>query len=138
MGVPEDLMAKGKATQKKKMAKRRTPFDCLRERALALPETGEDHPWGETAFKVRGKVFLFVGNESGTINFTLKLPRSREFALEYPFTKPSGYGLGKSGWVTATFTAKEKFPLDLLSFWLLESYRAVAPKKLVTELDRTS
>ena len=57
-----------------------------------------------------------------------------EFALEYPFTQPTGYGLGKSGWVTASFAPKEKPPLDVLEAWITESYRAVAPKKLAQAL----
>jgi len=54
--------------------------------------------------------------------------------LMLPFAKPTGYGLGKSGWVSASFTAKERPPLDLLREWIDESYRAIAPKKLVAAL----
>ncbi len=35
--------------------------NMLRSYALSLPEAWEDHPWGETAIKVRKKVFLFMG-----------------------------------------------------------------------------
>ena len=51
-----------------------------------------------------------------------------------PFTEPTGYGLGKSGWVSAKFPPAEKLPLDLLKAWIDESYRAQAPKKLVASL----
>jgi len=54
--------------------------------------------------------------------------------LTLPFAIPTGYGLGKSGWVTATFTLKDTPPLDLLKDWIDESYRAQAPKKLVATL----
>jgi hypothetical protein len=57
-------------------------------------------------------------------------------ALTLPFTSPTGYGLGKSGWVTATFGPKEAPPLDLLEDWIDESYRAQAPKKLVATLPK--
>ena len=106
------------------------PFDRLKAFALAYPEAREDHPWGETVIKVRGKIFVFLGEDEGALHLSVKLPRSREFALEYPFTRPTGYGLGKSGWVSASFAAKEKPPLDVLQAWIDESYRAVAPKKL--------
>ncbi|MEQ8968441.1 MAG: MmcQ/YjbR family DNA-binding protein [Azospirillaceae bacterium] len=106
----------------------------LRERALAYPETREDFPWGEPAYKVRDKVFVFLAVLDGTVRFTAKLPRSRDFALEYPFTAPTGYGLGRSGWVTAEFPPGEPLPLDLLTGWMDESYRAVAPKALVGRL----
>ena len=109
-------------------------FDRLKAAALAYPDTFEDHPWGETVVKVRGKVFIFLWESEEGLRVTLKLPRSREFALEYPFTKPTGYGLGKAGWVTSSFAPKEKPPLDVLEAWLDESFRAVAPKKLVVTL----
>ena len=109
-------------------------FDRLKAAALAYPEAREDHPWGETVIKVRGKIFLFLFEGEDGLRVSLKLPRSREFALEYPFTKPTGYGLGKAGWVTASFAPKVKPPLDVLVAWLDESYRAVAPKKLVAAL----
>ena len=34
-----------------------TPFELLRAYAKAYPEAHEDFPWGESAIKVRGKVF---------------------------------------------------------------------------------
>jgi hypothetical protein len=37
--------------------------------------------------------------------------------------------------VTASFEAKDEPPLEILQGWILESYRAVAPKKLVAELE---
>ena len=51
-----------------------------------------------------------------------------------PFTEPTHYGLGKSGWVTAEFPEAKKLPLDMLKAWIDESYRAQAPKRLVALL----
>lgn len=121
------------------MAKaKKTPFQHLRAAALAYPETREDLPWGESAIKVRGKTFVFLYKSADEFSVTVKLPRSCEFALEYPFTVPAGYGLGKSGWVTARFGGRDKPPLDVLEAWLDESYRAVATKTLVKHLDADS
>jgi predicted DNA-binding protein (MmcQ/YjbR family) len=107
----------------------------LRTFALSLPETREEFPWGETAVKVGGKSFLFMRADEEGLSLSMKLPQSREFALEYPFTAPTRYGLGKSGWVTAKFAAKDKPPLDVLEAWISESYRAVAPKSLLKKLN---
>jgi predicted DNA-binding protein (MmcQ/YjbR family) len=107
-------------------------FEHVRRYALSFPETREDHPWGESAFKVRGKTFLFMGGGENELRLSVKLPQSREFALEYPFTEPTHYGLGKSGWVTASFGAATKPPLDVLEAWIAESYRAIAPKSVFT------
>ena len=114
-------------------AKART---SLRRAALAFPETREDHPWGESAFKVRGKVFLFMSEVEEQLRLTMKLPESRGFALLLPFAQPTGYGLGRSGWVTASFGPKEMVPLPMLLDWMEESFRAVAPKKVRLLLER--
>ena len=111
------------------------PQAALRKLALAYPEATEDHPWGESAFKVRGKVFLFLSLHDGKLRATTKLPSSGRYALTRPFAAPTGYGLGKSGWVTCTFAPGDDVPLDLLEDWIGESFRAVAPKKLVAAMD---
>ncbi len=107
---------------------------ALRDTAMSYPEAHEDFPWGEVAVKVNKKVFLFMHGTAETLGLSCKLPHSSDMALMLPFAKPTGYGLGKSGWVSASFTAKEQPPLDLLREWIDESYRAVAPKKLVAAL----
>jgi predicted DNA-binding protein (MmcQ/YjbR family) len=112
----------------------------LRKYALSFPGATEDFPWGERVAKVKGKVFVFLGTDpvaGGAMGLSVKLPESGQDALDLPFAKPTGYGLGKSGWVSATFEAKDRPPLEILKEWIEESYRAVAPKKLVAELDGT-
>jgi predicted DNA-binding protein (MmcQ/YjbR family) len=109
-------------------------FEHVRQFALSYPETREDHPWGESAIKVKGKTFVFMGLTDGRLGLSVKLPRSREFALDYPFTEPTHYGLGKSGWVSASFMGKDAPPLDVLRAWVDESFRAIAPKKLVATM----
>ena len=108
---------------------------ALRDYALSFPETHEDFPWGHRALKVRGKGFLFMGGDEKVFSLSVKLPASRDGVLLLPFASPTGYGLGKSGWVTAQFTRRDKIPLDWIRSWIEESYRAVAPKKLVAKLN---
>jgi predicted DNA-binding protein (MmcQ/YjbR family) len=108
----------------------------LRERALGYPGAQEEFPWGERVVKVNKKVFVFLGHDdSETVGLSVKLPSSKEMALLFPFASPTGYGLGKAGWVTAKFGPRDNLPLELLEQWLDESYRAVAPAKLVAALD---
>jgi predicted DNA-binding protein (MmcQ/YjbR family) len=117
-------------------APRRHPHETLlRKIALAYPETHEDFPWGHRALKVRGKAFVFMSKDEPELSLSVKLPWSAEGALQLPNCEPTHYGLGRSGWVTATFGPREKAPLDALRSWIDESYRAVAPKKLVAGLD---
>jgi predicted DNA-binding protein (MmcQ/YjbR family) len=107
----------------------------LRDFALAYPGATEEFPWGERVAKVKGKVFVFLGRDEDGMGISVKLPQSRLMALGLPFASPTAYGLGKSGWVSAQFGAGEKPPLELLKAWIDESYRAVAPKKMVAALD---
>lgn len=103
--------------------------------ALSFPETEEAHPWGHTVAKVRGKIFVSMSLDGGAFKVSMKLPQSRLFALDRPFCEPTHYGLGAKGWVSAKFGAKDKPPMDLLEGWIEESYRAIAPKKVVAALD---
>ena len=96
--------------------------------ALSLPEAQEDHPWGDTVAKVGKKIFVFVGAD----RITVKLEESHAHALSIDGAAPTGYGLGRAGWVTVPIAG---IPLDLLREWIEESYRIVAPKRLVTVLD---
>lgn len=108
---------------------------ALREHALAYPETHEDHPWGEIAIKVKGKTFLFMRATESGVSLSVKLPHSCDRALAFAFAEPTGYGLGKSGWVTARFDPDETPPIETLIEWIDESFRAVAPKRLIARMD---
>ena len=110
----------------------------LRAFALGYPEAYEDFPWGERVAKVKGKVFVFLGRDGNELGLSVKLPESGMLALGLPFASPTGYGLGKAGWVTVRFGKREKAPVALLRSWIDESYRAVAPKKLVAALSSSS
>ena len=106
------------------------PRKRLLEYALNLPEAYIDHPWGEDVAKVAKKVFVFFGIEgSGDPGMTVKLSASQPLALAQSGVTPSGYGLGKAGWVTVRFSAG--LPIEMLREWIDESYRTVAPKRLV-------
>jgi predicted DNA-binding protein (MmcQ/YjbR family) len=107
---------------------------ALRDFALGYPESSEEFPWGHRAIKVKGKTFVFLSLEAGELSLSAKLPLSGVAALVLPFASPTHYGLGKSGWVTARFAKGDEIPLELLESWIDESYRAIAPKKLVARL----
>ncbi|MCP4873471.1 MAG: MmcQ/YjbR family DNA-binding protein [Proteobacteria bacterium] len=109
-------------------------LDEIRATALAYPETYEESPWGDRVVKVNKKIFLFAGTHKGRLNITTKLPETAEQALEMPFAKPTAYGMGKSGWVSSHFVDGDQVPVPLLLEWLDESYRTIAPKKLVKAL----
>ena len=107
----------------------------LRKYAMRYPGVMEDFPWGERAIKIKGKAFVFMRADDDNVSLSVKLPNSRDMAIDFPWAEPTHYGLGKHGWVTATLDVKKKPPLDLIKAWIDESFRAVAPKTLVKQLD---
>ena len=107
--------------------------DKILEFALAFPGAVPDQPWGEDVVKVRGKIFVFAGTSSSR-RMTVKLAESHAHALAVDGAEPTGYGLGKAGWVTIPYRAPA-VTLPILRDWVEESYRIVAPAKLVAELD---
>jgi len=109
--------------------------DFLRVLALSYPEVMQEFPWGDVAFKVRKKAFLFMAFKDDEISFSVKLPHTGELALGLPFTAPTEYGLGKHAWVTATIGPGQETSLDMIASWVDESYRTIAPSSLVKRID---
>jgi predicted DNA-binding protein (MmcQ/YjbR family) len=108
----------------------------LRAFGLAYPNAHTKSPWpGHLDLAVNDKTFAYLSSEGDPFSISCKLPRSCGVALLLPFCTPTGYGLGKSGWVTATPPQGTAIPVDMLKQWIDESYRAQAPKRLVKQLD---
>lgn len=118
------------------MASARRPTDALlkelREFGLKYPGAHTKSPWpGHLDLAVNDKTFAYLSVEGEPFSISCKLPDSGAMALALPDTEPTGYGLGKSGWVSA----RKALPVEILKAWIDESYRAQAPKKLVKQLD---
>ncbi|MEO0322233.1 MAG: MmcQ/YjbR family DNA-binding protein [Myxococcota bacterium] len=112
-------------------------YEALLAHALALPEAWLDHPWGETCVKVKKKVFVFLrhAEDAGDVHLTAKLPASGHGLLKKSWAEPTGYGLGKHGWVSLRLGSGELLPHEELVDLIEESYQAVAPKRLGRLLD---
>ncbi|MFH8366895.1 MmcQ/YjbR family DNA-binding protein [Streptomyces sp. NPDC018031] len=115
---------------------------AVRERvrafALSLPGAVEEFPWGQSVIKVNKKIFVFLGAEEGTeppgITVKLTHPEAHAHAMAAPGARPTGYGLGRAGWVSVPLGDGAP-PADLLCDWVEESYRVIAPKRLTARLD---
>jgi predicted DNA-binding protein (MmcQ/YjbR family) len=121
------------------MARAKDPSDAalleLRAFGLAYPGAHTKSPWpGHLDLAVKDKTFAYLSLPGEPLSISCKLPQSNALALGLPFTQPAEYGLGKSGWVKASFERGQKPPVELLKAWIDESYRAQAPKKLVATL----
>ncbi|MGQ5702586.1 MmcQ/YjbR family DNA-binding protein [Sandaracinobacteroides sp. A072] len=124
------------------------PGALVRAQALALPGAWADNPWGAEAFKVGRRIFALLSSgaiapgqtaaANAGLSLLLKLPASADFALMFNGCTPARYGLGPHGWVECRLMPAEAgdmpFDPDLIPGWVVESYRAVAPKRLVREL----
>jgi predicted DNA-binding protein (MmcQ/YjbR family) len=129
--------AKPKGTAVVETTTTKTAKGPLLDYALSLPEAYEDHPWGESVAKVNKKVFAFFGVGSPAKSLSIKLGDNADIALALPCATPTGYGLGKSGWVSIDLLHKSCPPIEILREWIQESFCNVAPKKLVKALAAT-
>ena len=106
----------------------------LKAFGLSLPGTTPKSPWpGHDDVAVNDKTFAYLSVSSGELVISVKLPVTGKEVLKLPTAKPTGYGLGKSGWVTIQY--QDTTPLETAKRWMMESYRAQAPKKLLKELE---
>ena len=117
------------------MAKSSGPHDqqleTLFEFGLGYPGAHVKSPWpGHRDLAVKDKTFAYLSVPGEPLGVSCKLPSSCDDALRLPFTSPTEYGLGKSGWVSASFEPGADVPVDMLKAWIDESYRAQAPKRL--------
>ncbi|MFE9649635.1 MmcQ/YjbR family DNA-binding protein [Streptomyces sp. NPDC006365] len=114
-------------------------WEKVREFALGLPGATEDFPWGDTVAKVNKKVFVFLGVTDGSyplyVTVKLKDEAVHAHAMTSPGAEPAGYGLGKAGWVSIPLEEKGSPAAELLCDWVEESYRTIALKKFIAELD---
>ncbi|MBS2021151.1 MAG: MmcQ/YjbR family DNA-binding protein [Deltaproteobacteria bacterium] len=126
----EQIAAAREATRKAK-GPMKEAFDFLCAYSQAKPFATKDHPWGHTVYKGKNKkIFAFFGCSDDELTLTVKLPQSGDAVLTlFKFATPTGYGMGKHGWVTATFHTQDSVPTPVLKEWIDESYVAVGPKR---------
>jgi predicted DNA-binding protein (MmcQ/YjbR family) len=118
----------------------------VRKLCLALPETSEKLAWGHPTFRVRDKIFATIGayqeddpapgRRAGAykVTMTTKPPPGEQDALlaeGAPFFFPSYVGV--RGWIG--FVVDSKTDWKLVAELVEDSYREIAPKRLVALLD---
>ena len=105
------------------------------ERIVArLPEAQrvDIEAWGgEPTFRVRGKNFVFT--DQTALGISVKLPKEEAAAVVATDegAEPTGYGLGRHGWVSVTIGGDADDPRwQQVEEWVRTSYTLVAPKSL--------
>ena len=102
--------------------------------ALRLPEAArvDIEAWdGEPTFRVRGKNFIFTDPEATALSVKLPKDEAEAVVASDPLVDPTGYGLGRHGWVSVTVgedADDERW--EQLEEWVRTSYTLVAPKSL--------
>lgn len=111
-------------------------MDALRKFALSYPDAREGIACKGTTLEKRtitagGKAFLFIG----AADLMLKLRDSLAEAADVVRQAPAHGKVGANGWVTITLAGIDATPVEMLKRWVDESYRLLAPKRLVAALD---
>ncbi len=114
-------------------------WDRIRQFALSFPNAFEDFPWGVPVIKVATgskwpPLFLWLGARDADAHAVyVKLTDSYEQAVAIAGAFPTNMsGVGRWGRLTIPLPVIDE---DLLFDWVDESYRNVAPKRLVALLN---
>jgi len=85
---------------------------------------------GEPTFRVRGKNFIFTNHD--VTGLSVKLPKEEAEAVVATdrLATPTGYGLGRHGWVSVDIGKGTKARWQQVEEWVRTSYTLVAPKTL--------
>jgi predicted DNA-binding protein (MmcQ/YjbR family) len=86
---------------------------------------------GEPTFRVNNKNFVFTDQKASGIS--VKLPKDEAAAVVAtdPGASPTGYGLGRHGWVSIVIGARPSAGRwREIEEWVRTSYTLVAPKRL--------
>jgi predicted DNA-binding protein (MmcQ/YjbR family) len=101
--------------------------------ALRLPEATrvDIDAWdGEPTFRVRGKNFVFTDPDALALSVKLPMDEAAAVVATDPGAKPTGYGLGRHGWVSIQVGATSTARWQQVEEWVRTSYTMVAPKSL--------
>ena len=115
-------------------ARKNTPAQ-VRTLAFSFPETSEGTSCKKAAFKAGKKSFCFLQEEDDSWNLMVKLDESLEEAELLSEKQPDNYSVGMHGWTTLRFPNGKGPTKRVIDRWVEESYRLLAGKKLVAQLD---
>ena len=88
--------------------------------------------WGdEPTFRVRGRNFVFASPDASSISVKLPLDEAAAVVATDPGASPTGYGLGRHGWVSVSLGRRPGVARwREVEEWVRTSYTLVAPKRL--------
>ena len=115
-----------------------TKLARLEQIATRLPEAErvDIEAWGgEPTFRVRGKNFVFASHDGSSISVKLPLDEAAAVIATDPQASPTGYGLGRHGWVSVSLTGRlSAARWREVEEWVETSYTLVAPRALARQV----
>jgi predicted DNA-binding protein (MmcQ/YjbR family) len=113
-------------------------LDRLEQIATRLPEAErvDIEAWGgEPTFRVRGKNFVFAGHDGSSLSVKLPLDEAMAVVATDPMATPTGYGLGRHGWVSISLTGRlSAARWREVEEWIETSYTLIAPRVLARQV----
>jgi predicted DNA-binding protein (MmcQ/YjbR family) len=104
------------------------------ERIVArLPEAErvDIEEWGDhPTFRVNGKNFVFSDVDAEHLSLKLSKEEAAAVVATDPDVNPTGYGLGRHGWIALDLVAPDEERWQQVEEWVRTSYTLVAPKRL--------
>lgn len=111
------------------------PLAKLRKICLSLPDAEEIETWEQPTFRVNNKMFAISSSDTDAEHrVTLKAPPGEQRILlesGHPFFRPRY--VGTKGWIGVHLDDKTDW--SEIAELVEDSYRLIAPKRLVKELD---
>lgn len=102
-------------------------FQRLFEYCGQKPGATVDHPWGEVVFKVKKKIFAYIGRPGESSGVTVKpAPEELEELLKLPNVNLAHY-IGRYGWVNVAID--DKASMEMALRLVDETYEQIAHKK---------
>jgi predicted DNA-binding protein (MmcQ/YjbR family) len=90
---------------------------------------------GHPSFRVRGKNFVFCNLEGTSLSLKLSPDEAQGVVATDPTTKPTGYGLGRHGWIDFALSPDvDEARWEIVAEWILTSYCLVAPETLARQV----
>jgi len=105
----------------------------LEQMVARLPEAErvDVEAWGdEPTFRVRGKSFIFTDANVHALSVKLSREEAAAVVATDPLAEPTGYGLGRHGWVSVQIGDGDQTRWQQVEEWVRTSYTLVAPKSL--------
>lgn len=106
----------------------------VRAIAMRLPDATEGSSCVNRAFSAGGKNFAFLGEQENGCGLRLKLRESVPEIESLAERHPDRFEVGAHGWAMLRFGPDDHPPTAELERWVTESFRLLAPKRLVAEL----